>query len=396
MIYYYFVIPLLFSCVKSEDTVSVVTPETVSPQTETVRQEETEASGNEPTFDTQSEEEQEYLLLNIPAVCNDNNVRIRDLPSIHEGSIIGMLHKDDMVHLKAETRTTETLDGRTASWYELTFGEITGWVFGAYIDIYNEAESREQYRVIQEKKQEITDLPVKLYPDYENGNGTVIGTIFDENTELVLRKHVQRVQIGNMARDYSLIIYDKPSLKNGNAIGNLKLDDYIDISQIAEVTSGDDYYFWANISTDNKITGWIFCRKYGEQLAEILIPYFDNRWEITGRINTSGKLWTVRKMVFQKNSVWRMLDVRDKPGLDGSKVLFELIPKDTDRLVYGVEILSMTEEEDVIDGQTDHWIQIKDEEGRIGWVFGGYTDVERGGAKYRTPEALVHSVLGWH
>ncbi len=171
MIYYYFIIPLLFSCVKNEDTVSVVTPDTVSPQTETVQQEETEVRGDEPTLNTQSEEEQEYLPLSGQAVCNDNNVRIRDSPSIHEGSVIGVLHKDDKVRLKAETRTTETIDGRTAAWYELTFGEITGWVFGGYIDklidIYNEAEFREQYRIIQEKKREVTELPVTINPDLE-------------------------------------------------------------------------------------------------------------------------------------------------------------------------------------------------------------------------------------
>jgi hypothetical protein len=232
-------------------------------------------------------------------------------------------------------------------------------------------------------------------PNYENGNGTIIGTIFEGNTELVLRKHLQRVKIGNLANDYSLIIYDKPSLKNGNTIGELKVDDYIDISQIAEVISSDNYYFWANISTDNNIAGWIFCRRYGYNPATLLIPYFNNRWEITDHINTGRNSWTVRK-IYQRNSVWRALNVYDKPGLDGSMILFELIPKDVDTQIYSVEVLSMTEEQDIIDGQTDHWIQIKDEQGRIGWVFGGYTDVERGGAKYHTPEALVHSALGWH
>ncbi len=171
MIYYCFVIPLLFSCVKRENTVSAVIPETVSPQTETVQQEEMEARGDESTPNTQSEEERKYLLLRGVAVCNDNNVRIRDSPSIHEGNIIGVLHKDDKVHLKAITRTIETIDGRTASWYQLTFGEITGWVFGGYIDklieLYNEAAFREQYRIIQEKKREITELPVTINPDFE-------------------------------------------------------------------------------------------------------------------------------------------------------------------------------------------------------------------------------------
>jgi hypothetical protein len=232
--------------------------------------------------------------------------------------------------------------------------------------------------------------------NYAGGNGTIIETKIDGDITWILRKHLQRIQIGNMARDYSLIIYDKPSLEGGEIIGELKVDDYINISQIAEVIFADNSYFWANVITDNNITGWIFCKAYGEDSAFLLIPYFNNRWEITGYINTGGKSQTVRKMVLQWNSVWRTIDVYDKPGFDGSMILFELVPKDIDTRVYGVEVLSMIEEQDVIDGRTDHWIQIKDEQDRIGWVFGGYTDVERGGAKYRTPAALVHSVLGWH
>jgi hypothetical protein len=232
--------------------------------------------------------------------------------------------------------------------------------------------------------------------NYAGGNGTIIETKTDGNITWILRKHVQRIQIGNIARDYSLSIYDIPSLENGKIIGELKTDDYIDVSQIVEVISADDSYFWANISTDNNITGWIFCKAYGQNPAALLIPYFNNRWEIMGYINTGRKSWTIRKMVLQRNSVWKVINIYDKPGLDGSMKLFELTPKDIDRRVYTVEVLSMTEEQDTIDGQIDHWIQIKDEQGRIGWVFGGYTDVERGGAKYRTPEALVYSVLGWH
>jgi hypothetical protein len=232
--------------------------------------------------------------------------------------------------------------------------------------------------------------------NYAGGNGTIIETKTDGNITWILRKHLQRIQIGNMANDYSLIIYDTPSLEKGKTVGKLKVDDYIDISQIAEVISAGDSYFWANISTDNNITGWIFCKRYGQNPAALLISYFNNRWEIMGHINTGRKSWTVRKIVLQWNSVLRVIDVYDKPGFDGSMVLFELIPQNIDTRVYGIEVLSMIEEQDVIDGRTDHWIQIQEEQDRIGWVFGGYTDVERGGAKYRTPESLVYSVLGWH
>jgi hypothetical protein len=87
--------------------------------------------------------------------------------------------------------------------------------------------------------------------NYAGGNGTIIEIKTDGNITWILRKHLQRIQIGNMASDYSLIIYDKPSLENRKVIGELKIDDYIDVSQIAEVISADNSYFLANVITDN-------------------------------------------------------------------------------------------------------------------------------------------------
>jgi len=48
-------------------------------------------------------------------------------------------------------------------------------------------------------------------------------------------------------------------------------------------------------------------------------------------------------------------------------------------------VLAITEEEDTVEGMTDYWVKIEDEQNRIGWIFGAYTDINRGGPKYRIP-----------
>jgi hypothetical protein len=46
--------------------------------------------------------------------------------------------------------------------------------------------------------------------------------------------------------------------------------------------------------------------------------------------------------------------------------------------------------------RSSNWVKIKDENNRIGWVFGGYTTVERGGPKYRTPKTKLDLILICH
>jgi hypothetical protein len=45
-------------------------------------------------------------------------------------------------------------------------------------------------------------------------------------------------------------------------------------------------------------------------------------------------------------------------------------------------------------GENDRWLKIS-YQGTEGWIFGGYTDVERGGPKYYLPETIIDWHLGW-
>lgn len=228
--------------------------------------------------------------------------------------------------------------------------------------------------------------------NYSSGNGTIINQTIDDNISWVIRKHNQRVQIGDLAEKENLSIYDSYS-SAGILIGELKMGDYINIYKIAEAKKNDHYYVWLNISTDNKVSGWIFFNKNLYESAQFCDPYFNNRWEILRSIK-NGKSWTIRKMIYQLVTVWEVLNIRDKPGIIGSYVISKIIPSPNGNPQINLNVLETTEETETIDGKNDRWLKIN-YNGIKGWIFGGYVSVERGGPKYYTPENIIDFGLGF-
>jgi hypothetical protein len=231
--------------------------------------------------------------------------------------------------------------------------------------------------------------------NYANGNGTFIEEKIDGNVTWVFRRHIQSVKIGDLSRDENLNIYDEPILGNGTIIGKLKLDDTINITQVAEAAVGTDYYYCLKISLGNNINGWIFCGKYNYEYAQFRVPYFNYRWEIITIINIGEKFWTIRKMIYQLVAVWEVLNIRDKPGIVGTKVISKIVPPENGNPQVNLEVTEATEERETIDGLTDRWLKIN-YHGVEGWIFGGYSSVERGGYKYYTPENIISFKLGWY
>jgi len=232
--------------------------------------------------------------------------------------------------------------------------------------------------------------------NYADSNGTIIEIKVDGNITWVFRKHIQQIQIDYLAKDENLIIYDKPALENGNIVGRLKRDDYINISQVAETFVAGYYYYWVEINMNDDINGWIFCGKYDKE-NEFMLPYSNGNWEILDTIKINDKNWTVRKLNGMV-TVWEdVLNMRDKPGVAaGTNVISKIIPTPQDE--YGNSYIHLnytaaTEEEETIDGRTDRWLKIT-YNGIEGWIFGGYTSVERGGDKYWTPENTIFRRLG--
>jgi len=226
-------------------------------------------------------------------------------------------------------------------------------------------------------------------PNYANGNGTIIETKTEGGVKWVFRKHIQRIKIIDMAAYKDFNIYDKPALINGTIISKIEMGDTINILQVADAITATEYYVFLYIETEKKVRGWIFFGKYTDEIDRTSAPYFDNSWEIIEKIRIREKIWTVRKLDAYV-SVWEVLNIRDKPGLVDTKVVSKIIPS-SGNLVF-LDVSAATEERETIDGKTDRWLKIK-YKGIEGWVFGGYTGIERGGPKYPIPEDMIHSML---
>ncbi len=229
--------------------------------------------------------------------------------------------------------------------------------------------------------------------NYLNGNGTIVDVKTLDNETWTIRKHFQRVQIGDLAQEGNLRIYSD-HVDSSSVIGELKVGDFVDISQVAEAVTDDEYNVWLQVTTSKNAKGWIFFGKYSHEYAQFRDPYFNNRWEITGYIKTSKK-WTIRKMIYETVAVWEVLNIRDKPGLQDTKVISEIVPSDNSNPQVNLDVTEATEETETIDGRSDRWLKIA-LNGIDGWIFGGYTDVMRGGYKYYTPENIILFQLGYY
>ena len=229
--------------------------------------------------------------------------------------------------------------------------------------------------------------------NYNNGNGTIVELKKFNNQKWEIRKHIQRVQIGDMANKYNMLIYENHS-QQSKIVYELKLDDYINVSQVAQTYIDEQFYVWLKVGMDNNINGWLFFGEYSSNYGRYHIPYLNNRWEIIEYIKTTRK-WTIRRMLFQWVTVWEELDIRNKPGIINTTVISKIVrPKDGDSQV-NLEVIEATEETETIDDCNDRWLKIR-YNGIEGWIFGGDANVQRGGPKYYLPETIIDFGLGYY
>ncbi len=215
--------------------------------------------------------------------------------------------------------------------------------------------------------------------NYGGGNGEVLDEGTGRGYSWVLRKHVQNVEFSDSYRDNTLYSsHDANSSKKGQ----ITLGDRISITEIYFKDSGsyEKNESWLKVRYKN-IDGWLRFGNYD--------MYEDGEWSILNVSELQNTKWTARK--FDSGfSLYTNLNVRDKPGVSGSTVLYTL--KTTGQGF--VETVAVTEQKETIDGITDYWLKIEYEPGKFGWIFAGYVTVERGGPKYHFPETTMDFLLG--
>jgi hypothetical protein len=224
--------------------------------------------------------------------------------------------------------------------------------------------------------------------DYADGNGTVLKIEYSDYVRWIFRKHEQRAY-----NDMKLSILDQP---NGTEIFSLGTKNYFNIVEMAleENLLDQSKKCWFKIKDDEEREGWV----QGENQD----PYADGLGSFIEIINIGNKNWTVIKLNERNLYAVNGLNVRDKPGLIDTKVLFQFnyngqrfSSEYYDEM--GVAILAMTKEEDTVNDETltagsrtDSWIKIRTKDGLEGWAFGGYLEQgDRGGPKIDTPEIII-------
>ena len=235
-------------------------------------------------------------------------------------------------------------------------------------------------------------------PNYNNGNGTIIFSQNQDGVKTTIRKcEIDSIIIGDLLADKNRNIYSNYNFSK--KIGKLNDNDAIKILEVCTIeylNKPEDKWgnpsgeLWYKIIHKNK-EGYICISP--TSLSEYSNPYFDNRYEILEEINSENK-WTVRKLN-QLVAVWENLNIRNKPGTSNTEIIYTIRPGNSDPIQTNVEVIAITQEKDTIDGKSDYWLKIK-YKNYEGWIFGGYTTVERGGPKYYLPEAMIDFDLSWY
>ena len=57
--------------------------------------------------------------------------------------VIRYLKEGFVLEIISKSGTLETLEGEENYWYQITFDGLNGWVFGAYLDLYDSKEQAE-------------------------------------------------------------------------------------------------------------------------------------------------------------------------------------------------------------------------------------------------------------
>lgn len=69
------------------------------------------------------------------AVIISSHLRLRPEPSV-KSKAVTTLWKGYILEILSKSSKQYSVEGATDFWYQINYDGITGWVFGAYIDIY--------------------------------------------------------------------------------------------------------------------------------------------------------------------------------------------------------------------------------------------------------------------
>lgn len=77
------------------------------------------------------------------AVINSTHLRLREKPDLNSKAIT-TLWKGYVLEVVSQNTVSENLDNEEGYWYQVKYGGLQGWVFGAYLKLFDSKENAER------------------------------------------------------------------------------------------------------------------------------------------------------------------------------------------------------------------------------------------------------------
>ncbi len=71
-------------------------------------------------------------------------LRLREEP-LQKARIVAHLRRGSVLEILSRTGAKETIEEATSYWYQVNYGGLRGWVFGAYLEIMDSRNKAESY-----------------------------------------------------------------------------------------------------------------------------------------------------------------------------------------------------------------------------------------------------------
>jgi len=80
------------------------------------------------------------------AVVTSTHLRLRERPTV-ESQPVTTLWQNNVLEIISRNEKSEMIENRTDYWYQVAYDGLQGWVFGAYLEMFeSEAEARRTAR----------------------------------------------------------------------------------------------------------------------------------------------------------------------------------------------------------------------------------------------------------
>ncbi|MBN1573257.1 MAG: SH3 domain-containing protein [Deltaproteobacteria bacterium] len=147
------------------------------------------------------------IVFALPATAVENatitgdGLRVREKPTL-DGRKLGTVNKGYRVEALAHSNRTDSIDGFTGYWYYIVYKDLSGWVFGKYIqvDIAAPVPSESEFTPPKPTGTKAVlkdilgnwpmyfDTPNIIYSFYNDGKAKFVTSYFEEGTDRVIKR----------------------------------------------------------------------------------------------------------------------------------------------------------------------------------------------------------------